>query len=172
MEELELTYLVKYIPKGVLESPSKKIVDHYIPVEIEHPVLRLRKSGEKMELTKKEPMKANDFSHYLEQTIPLGVEEYEAIAKIPAKKISKNRYYYPYEGRTAEFDVFEENLEGLILVDVEFESIEEKKNFKMPEFCLADVTQEKFVAGGKLAGKKFEDIEKELSDWGYKIIKK
>lgn len=38
----------------------------------------------------------------------------------------------------------------------------------MPDFCLADVTQEKFTAGGILAGKKYSDIEAELEKYGYK----
>ena len=39
---------------------------------------------------------------------------------------------------------------------------EEKNKFGMPDFCLADVTQEDFIAGGYLAGKGYVDIEKEL----------
>ena len=172
MEELELTYLVKNIPKGLSESPSKKIVDQYIPLESEHPTLRLRKNGEKMELTKKEPIKDGDASHQLEETIPLTADEYEAIAKIPAKRVSKTRYYYPYQGRTLEVDVFEEDLSGLVLVDVEFDDLSAKEKFAMPEFCLVEVTQDETLAVGMLAGKGFADIEKHLFEVGYnKIIK-
>ena len=37
----------------------------------------------------------------------------------------------------------------------------------MPDFCLADVTQEKFIAGGMICGKSYEDIEKELKRFNY-----
>lgn len=171
MEELELTYLVKYIPSGLFESPSKRIVDHYIPFESGHPTLRLRKNGEKMELTKKQPVKEGDASHQLEETIPLTSDEYFALAKVSAKKVSKMRYYYPYQNRTVEVDVFEENLLGLVLVDVEFETPSEKEKFEMPEFCLVDVTQDKTTAGGMLAGKRYSNIQDYLDGVGYvKIV--
>jgi len=167
MEELELTYLVKKVPDGLFESPAKRIVDHYIPLESNHPTLRLRKNGEKMELTKKEPISDGDSSRQLEETIPLTADEYAAIAKIPAKKVSKMRYYFPYQGRTIEVDVFDEDLAGLILADVEFEEQDEKENFKMPEFCLIEVTQDKNLAGGMLAGKSFADLQEHLAAVGY-----
>ena len=42
----------------------------------------------------------------------------------------------------------------------------------MPDFCLADVTQEEFVAGGALCGKKYPDIEQKLAAFGYSRILK
>ena len=84
----------------------------------------------------------------------------------------KTRYYYPLEGRTAEVDMFLDELKGLVLVDVEFTENEEhlKKQFQLPEFCLIDITQEEFIAGGMLCGKKYADIEKELKKRGYQKI--
>jgi hypothetical protein len=58
----------------------------------------------------------------------------------------------------------------LILVDFEFKNIEEKDKFLMPDFCLADITQEKFCAAGWLAGKEYSDIEQFLDTYGYKKI--
>ncbi|MFZ2193053.1 MAG: hypothetical protein WAV31_02315 [Candidatus Moraniibacteriota bacterium] len=171
MKELELTYLAKYIPKGLFDCSSKRIVDRYIPAEISHPVIRLRKAGKKIELTKKEPIKGTNSSYQLEQTIILTEKECAVFEKIPAKVVAKTRYDYPYQNRIVEIDVFEEDLSGLVLVDVEFESCEEKDKFLMPEFCLVEVTQEKFTAGGMLAGKKFDDIREELSSFGYAGLK-
>jgi hypothetical protein len=55
-------------------------------------------------------------------------------------------------------------------VDIEFEKEKDKDSFVAPDFCLKDVTQEKFIAGGMLAGKSYEDIEKNLKNLGYKKI--
>ena len=170
MDELELTYLIKNIPEGLLECPAKKMVDRYIPAESAHPTLRLRKSGGKMELTKKEPLRDGDASHQIEKTIPLTQEEYSVLGKVPAKVVAKTRYLYPLDGRTVEVDVFEEDLSGLVLVDVEFETSVEKEKFSMPDFCLVEVTQEKFLAGGMLAGKKIEDIQRDLDRVGYSLL--
>lgn len=167
MEEFELTYLAKYIPKDILKHPSKHIIDRYIPAEIEHPKIRLRKSGDKMEFTKKEPLSGSDSSHQMEQTIILTQEEYKTLAELPAKVVAKTRYYYPYQDSTFEIDVFEDDLKGLVLVDIEFISHGKKNEFVTPEFCLADVTQAKNTAGGILAGKKYENIREFLESLGY-----
>ena len=74
------------------------------------------------------------------------------------------------EGKMAEIDVFADELEGLVLIDFEFDTVEEKSTFKMPSIALADVTQEDFVAGGLLAGKTYNDIALELKRFNYKQI--
>jgi len=63
--------------------------------------------------------------------------------------------------------VFEDGLGGLVVVDFEFESENEKESFEMPDFCLAEVTQETFIAGGVLAGKDYSDIKGELDRFDY-----
>ena len=75
------------------------------------------------------------------------------------------------EGKMAEIDVFVDGLEGLVLMDFEFNTVEEKSAFKMPGLALADVTQEEFIAGGVLAGKKYNDIALELERFNYQSIK-
>lgn len=170
MVELELTYLVKYLPANLTDLPSKEVIDIYFPKNEDHPKLRLRKSGDSYEITKKQPVKEDDASNQIEQTIVLNKAEYEQLVKIEGKKVHKIRYYYPFKERAAEIDVFQGELSGLIVVDFEFDSLEEKSSFAMPEFCLADITQEKFIAGGKICGKSYQDIATELDRFGYKKI--
>jgi len=55
MEELELTYLIKKIPENLFNSPFKEMLDIYIPQNEKHPKLRIRKIGEKYEITKNQP---------------------------------------------------------------------------------------------------------------------
>ena len=45
--------------------------------------------------------------------------------------------------------------------------MEEMEEFTLPDFCLAEVTQEEFIAGGMLSGKKYSDIEADLSRYDY-----
>ena len=170
MIELELTYLAKLFPEGLENARSMEIIDIYLPKEERHPTLRIRKLGEKFEITKKYPVKEGDASELHEHTIQLGAEEFGAFAKIDGKRTRKVRYYYNCNGRTAEIGVFKDALEGLVLVDFEFESAEEKQKFMMPDFCLADVTQEEFLAGGMLCGKGYGDIEKGLAKFSYKKL--
>jgi CYTH domain-containing protein len=168
--ELELTYLAKHLPEGLAGSESKEVQDIYIPKSAHHPKLRIRKSGEKLMITKKEPTDSGDYSVQVEHTIPLTREEFGEMSKLEGKRIRKTRYLYKYKGRIAEVDVFKDGLEGLVVVDFEFSTAKEKDSFVQPEFCLAEVTQEEFIAGGTLCGKTYSDIEKELDRFGYKKI--
>lgn len=167
MIELEKTYLAKEIPSGLKKCSSKEIIDIYFPASRDHPTLRIRKNGNKYEMTKKEPVIEGDASHQKEQTIILEEEEFNELSRLKGKKTSKTRYFYEYHGRVAEIDIFQGPLKGLILVDFEFESMEEKASFKMPGFCLAEVTQETFIAGGMVCGKFYEDLRDNLKRFNY-----
>src|SRR3989344_3196767 len=73
----------------------------------------------------------------VEETISLAPEEYRFINQLDGKKFSKKRYSYEYEkGKFCEVDVYQDKLKGLVVIDFEFNSIEEKDNFKIPDFCL------------------------------------
>ncbi len=170
MIELEKTYLIKYLPSWWEKCVYKEILDIYIPKENEHSKLRIRKNGNKYEITKKELVNENDASCQKEFTIPLKEEEFNVLKTVDGKIVRKIRYMYTYEGKNAEIDIFQDELKWLILIDFEFDSIEEKDNFQMPDFCLVDVTQEDFIAGWMLCGKKYRDIEKKLEKYKYKKI--
>lgn len=170
MIELEKTYLLKYVPEGLKDCKYKEVIDIYIPRSKRHPVLRIRKSGDRLEITKKEPVEGTDSSKQEEQTINLAEDEFKEMAKLEGKKVRKLRYYYSYEGMVAEIDVFQDELAGLILADFEFDNEKDKEDFKIPDFCLADITREEFTAGGMVCGKKYEDIQNELDKFGYKKL--
>jgi len=170
MIELEKTYLAKFIPEDLKNYNFKTILDIYIPQTSEHPKLRLRQTGNRYELTKKEPIQENDASEQEEQTIILSEPEFNEFKKITGKKVHKIRYYYKYHDLIIEFDIFQDDLLGLVLIDIEFKTVEEKNNFIMPDFCLIEVTQETFIAGGKICGKKYEDIENDLNRFNYKKL--
>lgn len=170
-EEFELTYLVKKLPDNFsTQTKSKEILDIYLPSTSEHATLRVRKLGDRYEITKKEPVSGTDSSHQHENTIPLTKEEFEELSTLKGKRVRKIRYYYEEEGAFFEIDVFQDNLTGLVLVDVEFHSNEEKAMFVPPEWFGADVTQEKFIAGGVLCGKAYEDIQDHLDKFQYSSL--
>ncbi|MCK5289740.1 MAG: hypothetical protein KAJ56_02240, partial [Candidatus Aenigmarchaeota archaeon] len=162
MIELEKTYLIKYIPSDLKECRSREIIDNYIPESSADPIIRLRKVDGKYEITKKEPVDENDPAHQIEQTIVLTEIEFNEFSKLGGRMLHKIRYLYPYNGRTAEIDVFQGALSGLVLVDFEFDDRAELDSFEMPDFCLADVTDDIFIAGFRLSGKCYEDIEDDL----------
>ena len=168
MIELEKTYVAKNLPENLKRCQFKEIIDVYIPKSSEHPKLRLRKKGNKFELTKKELVNDGDASYQEEQTIILTESEFNFLnQQLEGKLVRKIRYYYDYNGRTAEFDVFQDDLTCLVVIDFEFATTDEKDNFQMPEFCLVDITQEVFIAGGMICGKTYKDIEDKLDKFEY-----
>jgi len=166
MIELERTFLAKEIPKDIKSFTAREIVDIYIPKK-SHMDLRIRKNGEKYEMTRKHPVEDGDASIQDEQTISLEKEEFNVLSRVDGKKSRKVRYFKDYGKYTLEFDVYQDDLLGLVLVDFEFKTEKDKDSFKMPDFCLVDVTQEEFIAGGMLAGKSYTDLEPRLKEFGY-----
>lgn len=168
--ELELTFLAKELPREIKTVKPTRITDIYIPDTPEHSHLRLRQKGERYEITKKLPVAEGNASEQIEQTIPLTKEEYIALSNCSKKRVAKDRYNIMVEGKMAEIDVFVEDLKGLVLMDFEFNTVQEKSVFKIPGLALADVTQEEFIAGGLLAGKTYDDISSELKRFNYRRI--
>lgn len=169
--EYELTYLAKCIPSEAMEISSFDMVDIYLPEQLDvHPRLRVRKQGKEYMITKKLPVSGEDASTHSENTIPLSIEEFRCLKKSSSRLVRKERKCIVIEGRRAEIDIFQGELEGLVLIDFEFSSKSEMEGFVPPDCCLADVTQENFIAGGLLAGKKYSDIEPDLMRLNYEKI--
>jgi CYTH domain-containing protein len=172
--ELEKTYVARSLPEGILSARSEIISDFYINTteDIIHPVMRLRRRGNRYELTKKQPIEGTDSSAQTEHTIPLSEAEYLVLKNnVPGRYSSKRRYYMEIEGASAEVDIYEGELTGLVVIDFEFSSKTALQNFSMPKVCLADVTQDIFMAGGMLAGKTYDDLRLVLDKYGYKPLK-
>lgn len=170
MMEIEKTYLAKRIPANIKNCKHNEIIDIYLPKTAVHPQIRLRKEGKEFALTKKTAPEADNLSKQMEQTIILSEQEYSEFAELDGKRLHKIRYYYDYKGNEAQIDVFKDALEGLVMVDFEFGSEDEEKQFTMPYFCLVEVTQEEFVAGGMLCGKSYADIERQLKRFHYQRL--
>jgi CYTH domain-containing protein len=168
--ELELTYLASKLPAEINGVSPSVMFDIYLPEDSPRPFIRLRQKGGKYEITKKKPINDNDLSAQTEQTIPLDEDEFTALSVASKRSVQKNRYAVDINGYPAEVDVFTENFAGLVLIDFEFKTLAEKQAFQPPDCCLAEVTQEWFIAGGQLAGKSYEDIAADLDRFNYKPL--
>lgn len=172
--EIERTFLAKYLP-DLSNCEKKEILYIYLPKSFPggHAPIRLRKNGEKYELTKKSRASEFDGSKLIEENIKLTKAEFEALEKeIEGLRVQKVRYLYPLsDGLIAEIDVFLGKHKGLVLVEIETNDEEKLKKAKMPDFCLIDVTQNRdLIAGGVLCKTSFSELEDKLSKLGYKKI--
>jgi hypothetical protein len=92
--------------------------------------------------------------------IYLNDKEYHCLSKLDAREIIKKRHKYVYGGLEYGIDVFEGELEGLILAEVECEKEQEFERLQIPSFALREVTDDLFLmvhyiwAKGRKPGKK------------------
>lgn len=172
MIELEKTFLAKHLPKELAGQKPQRVTDIYFPNDpaVKHPNLRLRQQAGKLNMTKKKPIDETDSSRQLELTIPLTLAEFSELSKASQRRVVKDRFEVKIGSYSAEVDVFQEKLAGLVLIDFEFTTEAAKAKFKPPACCLAEVTQEEFIAGGLLAGKSYHDIKPQLDRFGYQKL--
>ena len=133
--EIERKYLVKEIPVNLDQYESKKIAQGYLCTE---PVVRIRRSNNDYYMT----YKGDGLTVREEYNLPLTEEAYTHLrSKIDGLLIAKTRYLIPLNDKlTAELDIFEEDLKGLVIVEVEFDSVEEANAFSAPDWFGEDVT--------------------------------
>lgn len=136
--EIERKFKIKSLPKELDQYKSCTIEQAYVCTA---PVIRIRKQDDNYILT----YKGGGMMARSEYNLPLGKEGYEhMLNKADGNVITKTRYFIPLENAlTAELDVFEGMFEGLVFVEVEFESVDEANSFVPPEWFDEDVTNDR-----------------------------
>jgi adenylate cyclase len=169
--EKEVKYLLKTVPEGLEKCKSKKLVDIYIPRKEGHAAIRIRQQGDSFFITKKTPEIVDGVKVLNEETINIIGEDFNVFRSMKdAKILDKTRYYYPLGDNVVEIDVFSGKLNGLVLAEVEFSSIDALKAFEKPGFFLIDVTNQDFLAGGVLYKSSYAEIENRLKCLGYSAL--
>jgi CYTH domain-containing protein len=82
--------------------------------------------------------------------ILLSPGEYELLDGLEGNRLKKIRYYHNHIGRVFSVDVFEGELEGLILCETEADSLEELMLAEPPAYAEHEVTDDPFFTGGNL----------------------
>lgn len=144
--EIERKYLIRRLPENLSQYQCKKIAQGYICT---NPVVRIRKSDDEYYLT----YKGKGLMAREEYNLPLTQEGYEhMLPKIDGRLIEKSRYLIPLDGKlTAELDIFEGDLAPLIIVEVEFDSLDAANSFIPPEWFGEDVTESRKYHNSNLA---------------------
>lgn len=136
--EIERKFLTKEIPFDITAYPCKEITQSYISFS---PTIRLRQSNEDFILT----VKGKGHLAREEFELPLNRVDYERLLeKTEGTPVIKKRYLVPLENDlTAEVDLYEGELEGLMTTEVEFPSLEAAESFVAPDWFGEDVSEEK-----------------------------
>lgn len=135
--EIERKFLVDKLPDDLSKYNCIEMEQGYLNTA---PVVRVRRENDDYVLT----YKGDGLMARREENLPLNKESFEnLISKCDGRIISKTRYVIPLDGKLkAELDVFHKDLDGLVIVEVEFESIEEAERFNPPEWFGLDVTMD------------------------------
>jgi adenylate cyclase len=145
--EIERKFAIKKLPDDLSIYECKNIEQGYL---CHNPILRIRRSNDKyiltyksklgMELSSKEGANINN-----EIELPLTKEAYQSLKKkTEGNMIYKKRYLIPIlDGLTAELDIFEEQLSGLIFAEVEFPDVNTADSFIAPDWFGKDLTRDK-----------------------------
>ena len=136
--EIERKYLVDLEKLGSLDAyPVKVIEQGYLN---EHPVVRIRREDDEYILT----YKGKGLMVREEYNLPLDKDSYEHMkTKCDGVLIAKRRHLIPYGKYTIELDIFEGDLKGLNMAEVEFPSESEADSFVPPAWFVKEVTMDK-----------------------------
>lgn len=149
--EIERKFLVKQLPENLESYSHSRLTQSYIS---RNPVIRLRKIEKEEAVSYVLTIKSGGLSVRQEFELPLQEAEYERLfQKVEGRILQKVRYLIPIDHEyTAELDRFEGELEGLLLVEVEFPSVEAMNSFEAPAWFGEDVSESAKYHNSVLSG--------------------
>ncbi len=145
--EIERKFLLSALPEWLEECPSERIEQGYLALEAEGEV-RVRAAGDARRLT----VKRGGGRSREEVEIELDPEQFDALWPLTGgRRIYKRRYRRRVDEGLFEIDVYEGGLEGMAVVEMEFESTDAADRFQAPEWVGAEVTGDPGYANRALA---------------------
>jgi hypothetical protein len=165
--ELERRFPLLELPAGV--SDPRRIRDRYF----DGTRLRLRTveelSGEVLERKlghKRRPIET-DPATVCHTSLYLNEDEFALLAALPGRPLVKVRWVIETDGRRSAVDVFEGELAGLIILEVEFRTDAERAAYRPPSWAGPEVTHREEFSGGALSASSYEDLRALLDRHGF-----
>lgn len=164
--EWERRFLLDGFPSGAQVTRARHIRDRYIVGT----TLRLREVTESerdtvFKLTQKLPERNSGTRRGLITSMYLTRDEFLLLAMLPGRELTKTRYSVPPFG----IDVFEGELNGLVLAEAEFASAEEAMRLTLPPFAVHEVTEDFRFTGGSLVSAKRQELQDWLQEYGITV---
>lgn len=143
--ERERTWLVRSLPDPL--PPGTPVVQGYLVADGEVAV-RVRRAGARRTMT----VKGRGTRSRLELEWDLTADQFDAVWPLTGcSRVEKVRHELPLGALTAEVDVFAGSLEGLVLVEVEFDDDAAMADFTAPDWFGAEVSDDLRYANVALA---------------------
>ena len=134
--EIERKFLVKRLPADLAKFPHHSITQGYLALGPGGLQVRLRKKGSVRTLAFKRGKGIRE-----EREIRLNIEQFEALwPATVGRRLSKIRYDVPWKKHTIEIDIYRGRHRGLVVAEVEFETVKSSEAFEGPSWLGRDVT--------------------------------
>jgi CYTH domain-containing protein len=146
--EIERKFLVDRVPADLGAYPSTRIEQGYLAITDDAEV-RLRRAGPKTVLT----IKSSGDRERVEEELELDPDRFATLWPLTAeRRLEKTRYAIPIDDdHTIELDVYEGDLQGLVIAEVEFETADAASAFVAPSWFGREVTEERGYKNQRLA---------------------
>jgi CYTH domain-containing protein len=164
--EIERRFLLAGVPDGEEVLAVHEIDDRYL----DGTRLRLRRMAEvdgptQLKLTQKLPAPDGRGGQGALTTLYLSEPEHAALAVVPAAELRKSRLSVAPYG----IDVFHGALDGLVLAEAEFASVEEAAALRPAAFCRAEVTADRRFTGGELTRASGDQVRAWALEYGVDV---
>jgi adenylate cyclase len=146
-QEIERKWLVRELPDlGTLNR--EQIIQGYLAVTSDGTEVRIRRKGEAcFETVKRQGGLRRD-----EIEVEISHDQFRILwPATEGRRLEKTRYALQWNGHQLELDVYQGALAGLVIAELEFESVEESKRFSPPAWLGEEVTEEKRYKNSSLA---------------------
>lgn len=147
-QEIERKFLVKEVPENLNKHPSTEIIQGYLAITEDGTEVRVRKKGDGYFLAVK-----NGFGLQRQEVeIDISRDQFEKLwSMTKGRGIEKVRFEIDYSGMKIELDIYKGILNGLIVAEVEFLSIDEARSFIPPDWFGREVTEDERFKNKNLA---------------------
>ena len=148
--EIEKKYLVDNINFDLNNYKKVEINQGYLSIGDPEERVRMKKTGDVVSFVR--TIKSGSGLCREETETNISADEFNADwPKTEGKRIEKVRYKIPYEGLIIELDIYGGKNIGLMVAEVEFDSIEAANNFRAPAWFGSDVTSDSKYKNKNLA---------------------
>jgi CYTH domain-containing protein len=146
--EIERKFLVDWLPPAAETLTGQTIRQGYVIDAPDGTELRVRQKQAKYYQT----IKTGAGISRTEIEMDLTLAQFDQMwPHTEGRRVSKTRYTLPVGKHTAELDRFDGDLAGLMLVEVEFDTIEAAEQFSPPDWFGLEVTEDKRYKNKHLA---------------------
>lgn len=142
-KEIERKFKLKRVPSDLIDHiiDQTLIVQDYLAISDTEEV-RIRKSINNTNNLYYLTIKTGCGLEREENDILISEQTYSSLHRIGSKPIVKERFLMVVEGVRIELDVYLNDLEGLVIAEIEFYTMQQAIDFKPPAWLGEDVTED------------------------------